>query len=115
MSQLVYKRFFTANALSYQRVHLRKRTDIMRFLIATIFAALVIVIVISTYLWSRLAVVNLGYEISSVNRERSKLEDENKRLRFELLTLKSPKRIEKIARDDIGLIYPSAKHIVYIR
>ncbi len=115
MPQLAYKRLSTTNALNYQRVRLRRRTGIIRFLIATIFAALIIVIVISTYLWSRLAVVNLGYKISIVNSERSKLADENKRLRLELLTLKSPKRIEKIALDEIGLIYPSGEHIAYIR
>lgn len=115
MSRIAYKRFSATDALHFQRVRARKRTDITHFLFITIVAALVIIAVLSTHLWIRLAVVNLSYEISTLNSQRSSLEDDNRRLRLELLTLKSPKRIERIARDELGLVYPSGKHILYVR
>ncbi|MBI3755802.1 MAG: cell division protein FtsL, partial [Deltaproteobacteria bacterium] len=74
-----------------------------------LFAAIKIIIVVLLftvfYLWSRLEVVSLGYEIAKANKERGGLMDDNRRLKLETLSLKSPQRIEAIAIDRLGLVY----------
>jgi len=115
MFQLMSRKFSATGALRVQRVRARKRVDVPHFLLTTIIAAVVIIAVLSTHLWSRLTVVNLSYEISALSRQRSRFEDDNKRLRLALLALKSPKRIEKIARNEMGFVHPSGKHIRYVR
>jgi cell division protein FtsL len=56
------------------------------------------------YVWSRLEAVNLSYEISRQARLRKKLIQLNERLTLEVATLKSPDRIGKIAREDLGMV-----------
>ena len=115
MSHPASRRLSATDALHFQRVRAGKIVDVTHFLFITIVAAVVIITVLSTHLWSRLAVVNLSYEISTLNRQRTTFKEENKRLRLAVLALKSPKRIERIARDDLGLVYPSGKQILYVR
>ncbi|MCP3677581.1 MAG: cell division protein FtsL [Deltaproteobacteria bacterium] len=115
MSHPASRRFSATDALHFQRVRAGKIVDVTHFLVITIIAAVMIIAVLSTHLWSRLAVVNLSYEISALNRQRTVLKEDSKRLRLNLLALKSPKRIERIARDDLGLAYPSGKQILYVR
>jgi len=58
------------------------------------------------YLWSRLEVISLGYDIARANKEQAEFVNENKRLKLEILSLKSPQRIEALASERLGLVYP---------
>jgi cell division protein FtsL len=105
----------TAFVLKRQSVKARRDLKDMSFLYLSIFAAVLIAAVISGYLAGRLTYVNTGYEISSINRERSVLEERNKRLRVEIEGLRSPERIERIASRELGLGYPTSNQVVRIR
>ena len=81
-------------------------------------AAAVIIIAllfILFYLWSRLIVISLGYEIAKTNKERVELMADNKRLKLEILSLKSPQRIEALALDRLGLVYPKGEQVIIIK
>lgn len=84
-----------------------------------LFAAIKVIIVVLLftvfYLWSRLEVVSLGYEIAQANKERGGLTDDNKRLKLEILSLKSPQRVEAIAVDRLGLVYPRGEQVIIVR
>lgn len=67
------------------------------------------------YLWSRLEVVSLGYEIAKANKERGGIMDDNRRLKLEILSLKSPQRIEAIAIDRLDLVYPKGEQVILIK
>jgi cell division protein FtsL len=67
------------------------------------------------YVWSRIRVVQLGYEISYAMKEGRRLAEENKRLRVEIATLKSYARIEKIAMEELGMIKPKPEEVIVIR
>lgn len=67
------------------------------------------------YVWSRIRVVQLGYEISCAMREGIKLAEENKKLRVEIATLKSYARIEKIAMEELGMTKPKPEEVIVIR
>lgn len=83
------------------------------------FAAVKVIIIVLLftvfYLWSKLEVISLGYEIAKADKERNALMDGNKRLKLEILSLKSPQRIEAIATGRLGLVYPKGEQVIIVR
>ena len=53
---------------------------------------------------SRVLVVRTGYQLSELEAEHRALTRENDRLKLELATLKNPSRLERIAREELGMI-----------
>ena len=62
------------------------------------------------YVWQHIEVVKSGYCINKLKSERTRLVEENRILQLNAASLKSPQRIESIARD-MGLI-PSKRWCV---
>ena len=52
---------------------------------------------------SRVMVVNVGYKLSDLEQEGRTLTRERDRLKLELATLKSPARLERLAREKLGM------------
>ena len=67
------------------------------------------------YVWSRIQVIRLGYEISSALKEERALTEANKRLRLEIATLKSYSRIEKFAVEELRMAKPKPEQVIVIR
>jgi len=67
------------------------------------------------YVWSRIQVIRLGYEISSALKEEKALTEVNKRLRLEIATLKSYARIEKFAVEELRMAKPKPEQVIVIR
>jgi len=67
------------------------------------------------YVWSRIQVIQLGYEISNALKEERTLAEVNKKLRLEVATLKSYTRIEKIAVEELRMTKPKADQVIVIR
>ena len=67
------------------------------------------------YVWSRIQVIRLGYEISSALKEEKALNEANKKLRLEIATLKSYARIEKIAAQELRMAKPKPEQVIVIR
>ena len=66
------------------------------------------------FVWSRVEVVQIGYEISHANTFYQTLSKENQRLRIEVASLKSPSRIEDIAKNRLDLVHPTHEQIIFI-
>ena len=81
------------------------------------FVCLVVILSLAglTYAWSAYRVVQLGYRISRLETEQARAHDLNRKLRIELVSLRSPERIEKIAKTKLGLINPPADRVVILR
>ena len=79
---------------------------------AWIVVLLVFVGELLAYTWCRVQYVNVGYELSRVTQKHAALLTLQNGLKVELARLKSPARIEKIARDQLGLVRPSAEQVV---
>ncbi|OJH34220.1 cell division protein FtsL [Cystobacter ferrugineus] len=56
---------------------------------------------------SRVLVVDMGYRLSRAEAEERALTRENDRLKLELATLKNPARLEKLAREKLGMSMPA--------
>jgi cell division protein FtsL len=67
------------------------------------------------YVWSRIQVIQLGYEISNALKAERTLTEENKKLRLEIATLKSYARIEKVAVEELRMAKPKPEQVIVIR
>lgn len=67
------------------------------------------------YVWSRIQVIRLGYEMSSALKEEKALTEASKRLRLEIAILKSYARIEKFAVEELRMVKPKPEQVVVIR
>ncbi len=69
------------------------------------------------YVWSRLEVIRIGYELSQQNRVARALAEHNQRLRLELATKKDPSFVERQARERFQMQPPppSAIRVVKIK
>lgn len=67
-----------------------------------------------SHVWSNFEMTQKGYDISQLKNEEIRLMDINRKLRLELAILKSPKNLEKLAKN-LGLRQPSAGQIIVLR
>ena len=67
------------------------------------------------YVWSRIQVIQLGYEISNALKEGRGLTEASKKLRIEIAALKSYARIERIATEELGMVKPKPDQVIVIR
>lgn len=63
------------------------------------------------FIWTRVETIKYSYEITRAERTYRELQCENEKLRVELATLRSPARIEHIARSILGLRPPAKGQI----
>jgi cell division protein FtsL len=64
------------------------------------------------YVWCRVQCTNIGYAIERETSRHETLLKVRSTLNIELARLKSPERIETIARSRLGLIMPDAQRTV---
>jgi cell division protein FtsL len=67
------------------------------------------------YVWSRVMVINLGYDLSEAMEVHWKLVGENKKLHIEIATLKSLGRIERIAQEELEMEKPLPGQIILMK
>lgn len=115
MAESVARKMPASGVLTAQDIKVRRNLKDMSFLYLTILAAVALVSVAFAFVWSRMTVVNIGYEISKANTLRAELVEKNKRLKIEFMKLKSPERIEKIASQELQLIHPTGEQVVNLR
>lgn len=90
-----------------QRQH-KKKTGLW-FLVMSIF-----MLELFFYTWCRVQNVNLGYQISNAVNQQKKLLAYQNNLNIELARLKSPQRITRIAKEQLGLIMPTAEKTIIL-
>ena len=73
---------------------------------------LVVVLLFSA--WQHFELLRHGYEVEELQRQRASEEETARRLRLEIETLKSPKRIETLATRQLHLVAPSRDEAIVI-
>lgn len=66
------------------------------------------------YVWQPIQVVRLGYQVEYLAGERAGLIRQQKALRLEVARLKSLRRVEEIARRQLGLISPKPGQVIVV-
>lgn len=73
----------------------------------------VIFVLCTMYVWQHFRSIEYGYNIEAARAERDRLTEENRELRLEEATLKSPDRIDAIARK-MGFEAPQAGQVQHM-
>jgi len=92
------------------RVKRSFKTAFSLFLVIAIFICGLIF-----FVWSRLQITHLGYQISQANSTQQRLLKMNKQMKVEVASLKSLSRIESIAKNQLGLINPEPGQVIFIK
>jgi cell division protein FtsL len=88
------------------------RLDVFRFLMI----CMVLLTVVSVFhVWSRFKLVDLNVQISETSRLLKEAEQEQKRLNLEVASLRTPARIETIARNELGMALPTEQQVVLVK
>lgn len=88
------------------------RLDIVKFLMI----CMVLLTVVSTFhVWSRFRLIELNLQIGEANSQLKELEQIHKRLKLEAAALKTPARIEAIAKRDLGMIVPEDDQTILVK
>jgi cell division protein FtsL len=66
------------------------------------------------YTWCRVQNVRVGYEITQALAQHQQLVTMHNNLKIETAHLKSPERISKIAREQLGLTTPSPRQVIVL-
>lgn len=64
--------------------------------------------------WQRVELLQHGYRVEQMEKERAAQREVNRHLRLEIETLKSPQRIEALATQQLHLVAPEAGSAVII-
>ena len=93
----------TKNAAANRR-HLRQALTLLA--IGVMFALI--------YVWARIQVIQLGYEVSKIRKETTELKQQRDLLEAEVAKLKSPERLTQIARDRYNMRLPMGDEVVIV-
>jgi cell division protein FtsL len=80
-----------------------------------LFVAFVLMAVAVTYVWSHVQMTKLEYQVAEEMTRGKQMLDEQRKLKLEQATLKSPQRIEAIARSSLNLSYPDREQVILIK
>lgn len=72
----------------------------------------VLVVIAAVLVWIRLQVVGVGYQLSTGRQVEQQLEQEQRELALEIATLSSPRRLEEVARERLGMGPPAPGQII---
>jgi len=81
-------------------------------LLTAVSVGLLLVVFALLYVWSNHRAVAIGYRITELERERISLLDMNHQLKVELANLSSLSRLDRVAREQLGLAPPRPGQVV---
>jgi cell division protein FtsL len=83
--------------------------------LAPVLGFIALLLVVSLFfVWSRVQVTGLEYEISQLESHLRDLSQETSNLRLEAASLSSPERIERVAQKELHLRLPSADQVITV-
>ena len=92
------------------KTHIRKHKEMLLLIMfMTVFLAELLF-----FTWCRVQTIGAGYEISREANRHQDLITLRNNLKVELARLKSPERIAKIAKNQLGLITPTPEQMIII-
>lgn len=89
-----------------------QRTELFPYLM--VFMVLLTVVSVF-HVWSRVKLVDLNLQVGELRRELKEQQQEQGRLRLETASLKSPTRIEALAKGELGMTLPTEQQVVVIK
>jgi len=93
--------------------HEKPSTGVKYF--SLIFVAFALMSVALFYVWSHVHMTELEYRVAREISIKEKFLDEQRKLKVEQATLKSPQRIETIAAGKLGMSYPERDQVIILK
>jgi cell division protein FtsL len=90
----------------------KRRPRNPKMIMAWLFLMAVFIGELLFYTWCRVQYTQIKYDIAKQTEIAHQLAAMQDNLKIELARLKSPRRIAKIAREQLGLVSPSAKQTI---
>lgn len=88
------------------------RLDMFKFLMV----CMILFTVVSVFhVWSRFKLIDLNLQISESSRQLKEAEQEQKRLKLEIASLRTPARIEAIAKGELGMALPNEQQVIVVK
>jgi cell division protein FtsL len=72
-------------------------------------------LILFLYVWQHMQVVKLSYEVQGLKVEKQQLENQYYYLKYEMYDVNSLSRVEKIAREQLGMVTPRTDQVVILR
>jgi cell division protein FtsL len=85
-----------------------------------LFPHLMVVMVLLTlvsifHVWSRAKVIDLNLQWAELNGQFKEAQQEQNRLKLEVASLKTPARVEALAKGELGMALPTDQQVVIIK
>lgn len=80
-----------------------------------LFVSFVMMAVAIIYVWSHVQMTKLEYQVADEMARKEQMLEEQRKLKLEYATLKSPQRIETIARNSLHLAYPEGDQVILLK
>lgn len=77
-------------------------------------AALAVLTVLLAYVWQRVDLVRVGYDIQQLKTRHLALKREHHELQVKVSTLSAPERIATLASEELGMRQPHPQQIVLV-
>lgn len=92
----------------------RRKQHNPKMIIAGLVLMFVFIAEMLFYAWCRTQYVKINYQIQERTIRKRKLEEMQDHLKIELRRLKSPRRIVKIAREELGMVMPTPQQTIIL-
>ena len=89
-----------------------RRWDLFPYLLAVM---VLLTLVSIFHVWSRVRVIDLNLQLAEVGRQMKEQQQEHNRLKLEVASMKTPARIEALARGELGMALPTDQQVVIIK
>ncbi len=84
-------------------------------LLALVLAALPLLTVLFAVIWANLKTYEVGYQIGNLEKQREVLLEKRRHLLIERAEASSLVRVERIARDSLGLVPPRPEQLILVQ
>lgn len=82
------------------------------FLVA--LTGFVLAVAVIVYAWPHFEMIRLGYRMEELRQQREELVEVRNHLELQRATESDPARIESIAKNQLGMVYPDREHMVVV-
>ncbi|GEM_PF-1926169 len=91
-----------------------RRDSVVKLFGVYILCAVLFAASLFLFLWTRVAVVTINYEMVDLTEKRDILLKENRELKIQYETVITPKNLERMG-DELGLDYPGQSQLIPVR
>jgi cell division protein FtsL len=84
------------------------------------FPQLMVIMVLLTlvsvfHVWSRAKVIDINLQLADLSSQLKEAQQEQNRLKLEVASLKTPARVEALAKGELGMALPTDQQVVIIK